>query len=416
MRVGTTVRTCTKCGRELSAAAPYCPGCGMRQSDRVEGATSSTSSLNHHPTSSARLAMANIGGASALAWLDDWVTQRLRLDPATRIQLPTLLCESGEEFYGALFKDEALTPAQMTALLKAELEAARSHAASGGGIWGVFLANQGCLLNGWLYQQVFGLKKAANALNDARVKPMITATAAHEKWGHGFLSSMTALGKETKDLHAERWRHARNFPEQTTNTPEGLLLRERWHAVFGSTRYAEEGWATWIERLVTREQKSEERAAPDFKQLSVVARKAGGADAEGALTALLDPAQPPDTATQGMAWWEEQEAALTSAFEAAFGQPPRYVVGHALCRLIEQRAGEQGVVTSLLIAGNLRLNLAGMGVSDLKDIVLQNPALNMNRRLAAIAHLPLSPKLNPTTLARLAHDQLGFATPEGLPS
>ncbi|MBT3381351.1 MAG: hypothetical protein HN976_43560 [Lentisphaerae bacterium] len=343
----------------------------------------------------------------------------------TNADLPTLLCETAEEFYGAIFGDEPLSETQLGSLLDHQVEEARRDALNGGGIWGLFLPHRGCLLNGWLYARIFGAEPPAAVLEHAQAFPHIIRTAAHEKWGHGFLSTATALGRETQSLHVDRYRYAQGFPEATVTTPEGLVLREKWHAVFSATRFAEEGWSTWVEHLALNHgtefapvaPKTEETAAELAETMSKKTSEGlSVSEAAKAIRALLNPGTPPADAMRAMACLEQAEEALTPGFVEVFGQPPRYVLGYAVCRMLCERFGEACVPVALVLAGNVTYAIERISVSDLQHVVTANDSMNVNRRLAALAHLPVNPsgKSSPGEFGQVAHELLGFAVPESL--
>ena len=429
---------CPKCGREVSAGAFYCPGCGARRkpagSASSAGVGAMAKSANVVPVSARvggapgaasgmgdRLpAKAEIRGVPEIAAVERSLAKALNLDLyGVGWNVPTSLCETGEEFYGALLEHEALSRVQWEDVLDRQLKEAEADASRGGGIWGVFLGGRGCLLNGWLYQRVFKLKSTEDALRDERVFPAMVGTAIHEKWGHGFLGATTALGREAGGLQLDRYRYARLFPKQIVNTPEGVLLAEKWSAVFAATRYADEGWATWVEQqaatLVDAGRPPKPPLTPDTFG-SAAASEGLPKDTPVAARMLLDPAVPPAEAQQAMAWWEEAEGALEEAFAARWGQSPRYVVGFALCSLLAARFGRTCVPAALAIAYNVTYGIEGTSVSDLKSVVVRDASLNVNRRLAALAHLPVreGTEMTPDRLARLAHESMGYAVPREL--
>jgi hypothetical protein len=364
-------------------------------------------------------------GDSRLTQMDRWLGQRLGLETALpHLQEPTILSETAQEFYGSLLAGEPLSADQWKRLLERQVLEARETAGRGGGIWGAFLAGQACLVNGWLFKSVFELDQARQALADSRTAPLILGTVAHEKWGHGFLSALTSLGAEVRQVHLDRLRYARLFSGFQVTTPEGVILREKWRAVYNATRFAEEGWATWIENLVKRDFApptgvADADHAPWMANFAVPELRFGQlVSAQKAMLTLFDANRSPDEAKSAMATIEQAEEELTPYFLGQYGRPPRYVIGYGLCWMIERRFGERNVPTALMLAGNVVYGLATQGVSDVANVIATSPDLNVNRRLAAIAHLPLAdaPELDRAGFARACHDKLGLNLPPNLKS
>lgn len=370
-------------------------------------------------------AMAALNQNPLFAKLDDWLGQRLGLSRQRALrQLPTVFCETGEEFYGALFLDEPIPPAVLQELMAAQLLEAEAHADAGGGIFGVFLGAHGCYVNGWLYQRLHNLEHATDALRQPAILPAVIGTAAHEKWGHGFVATCTALGKESTELQLDRCRYARAFPRLTVTTPEGRLMQEKWSLVFMASRFLEEGWASWVDQYVSQHLtellpgiKSDARPqlpGPD----ELIAASSGwfGPAWHDAVRLLLEPQNAPAQAVAAMAWLEAHEAEIEASMGVMFQRPPRYVIGHALCVRLTEIWGAELLPSIIVLAANVRYDLSKNSVSDLQRIVLEDPALNVNRRLAALGQLTPPAGANGRTaagLAQTAREQLGFGIPEG---
>ncbi len=448
--MATLTGLCPACGRELSRAARYCPGCGSKVATLQESPPPPAAAVPPAPPSApapappvlspslaadlAKLpipappppilpALVDMRGDPRLNRMDRWVMDRLGLGAAAQsFKEPTILSETAQEFYGALLSGEPLSAGQWKALLEQQLKDARENAERGGGVWGAFLAGQGCLVNGWLFKEIYGLGQARDALSDPRTAGLALGTVAHEKWGHGLLSAVTALGAETRQMQADRLRYARLFAGFQVTTPEGVILREKWRAVYHATRFAEEGWATWIEKLV-RQGYAVPGAASAPAQAQWLAgfavpelRLPNLAAAQQALLILFDARRRPEEAKSAMAVLEQTEEELTPYFLAQYGRPPRYVIGYGLCWMVERRFGERNVPAALILAGNVVYGLATQGASDVANVIASSPDLNVNRRLAAIAHLPRTdaPDLAPRDFARACHDLLGINIPANL--
>ena len=366
-----------------------------------------------------RPGMVEMRGDTRLTQMDQWLGETLGLTPVVQqFREPILFSETPQEFYGSLLSGEPLSEGQWQTLLEQQLREARETAGRGGGVWGAFLAGQSCLINGWLFKAVFGLKQAREAITDERTADLVLSTVAHEKWGHGFLSAMTALGVEVRQVHLDRLRHARLFSSFQVTTPEGVILREKWRAVYNATRFAEEGWATWVENVV-RQGCAAKGVAPvrqaewlaDFIVPELRGREWPAV--RQAMLVLFDATRPPEEAKVAMATLEQAEDELTPDFMSQYGRPPRYILGYGLCWMIERRFGRWNVPAALLLAGNVVYGLATQGVSDVVNVIAASPDLNVNRRLAAIAHLPVAdaPELSRHDFANACQTHLGIIIP-----
>lgn len=419
------LQRCAGCGREVGVGAHFCPGCGRRlrsapvspASARPATPTIRPGRPTNPPVRSAagkRFAMTDLKRSPVLGQVDEWIRSELGLGHAEAFaNLPTVLCETAEEFYGALFMTEPLSAVQWKELLDQEVAAANQQAREGGGTFGVFLPGQGCLVNGWLFQQLFGLAKASDALSDPASRQHAIGTAVHEKWGHGYISTHGALGGEAQSLSLDRYRYARSFPKLSVTTPEGVVLEQKWSALFSATNFAEEGWATWIERHVL----SGFAGATAARRGSLEEVDTSGLPDEAAvsLREVLDDGVSVADATAAMGRIERAAAALNPWFEERFGQPAPYVLGYEICKSIERRFGSACVAPAVLIAMNVTYSLATISVSDLLQVVTSDSRMNVNHRLVALLHMPASDVVRtPEGLARCAHDQLGFSIPQEL--
>lgn len=441
---------CPQCGREVSCAALYCPGCGFKFATQHPIQKPSPDSCSGKPLSSISNdelindksispdasiplpspappiipEMVELRSDSRFIQIDQWIVDRLKIDfIAQPFNEPTILSETAQEFYGMLLAGEALSEAQWNILLEQQLREAKKNAERGGGIWGAYLAIQGCFINGWLFKTIFNLENARDAITDTRTIPLLFGTVAHEKWGHGFFSSATSIGNETRELHFDRLRYARLFSNYQVNTPDGVILREKWKAVYNATRFVEEGWATWIESLVRQDLASGliEVKKPQGQwaiNLSVQELSSGySISAQQALMNLLDTNHPdPEKAKEAMAVLEKSEDELTPIFIARYDRLPRYIIGCALCRMIAQRFGELNVPLAIVLAGNVTYRTSTQSVSDILNFITKSPDLNVNRRLAAIAHLPINDNrfISKQEFAQECHNRLGISIPKKL--
>jgi hypothetical protein len=138
--------------------------------------------------------------------------------------------------------------------------------------------------------------------------------------------------------------------------------------------------------------------------------------AQQALQALFDPRVSPEQAKAAMAVVEQAEDELTPLFTAQYGRPPRYVIGYGLCWMIQRRFGDANVPVALMLAGNVVYGLETQGASDVANVIASSPDLNVNHRLAAIAHLPVKDNLalGRREFVTACQDRLGLNIPPAL--
>ena len=191
--------------------------------------------------------------SSLLSLVDTWTfeqfeLERLRAEP---LGAPTIYCESLEEFYGSFFAYRNMSAQEQARGVREESEQARAALASGGGaVLGVNWPGRGCFLNGEAFARMYKKRDAADALRSPDTFPHILSTAVHEKLGHGLLTEFTTRGKEIRSVHLEQHEVARHFLRRKSDDPRDALLQDKWNLLLTTSKFAEEGFSTWMESQV----------------------------------------------------------------------------------------------------------------------------------------------------------------------
>ena len=382
--------------------------------------------------------------SSLLRLVDQWTFEQFDLHrlQAGAIASPTVFCESLEEFYGSFFAYRTMSPEEQARGVREEADRARKALAAGGGaVLGVNWPGRGCFLNGEAFARMHGKRDAQQALRDADSFPHILSTAVHEKLGHGLLTEFTTRGKEIRSVHLEQHEVARHFLRRKSDDPREALLQDKWNILLTSSKYAEEGFATWMEAEVLgyAELKVQGGARVDeatdglaetanIYPVDWVVEKLREQEHEAldeladavAFLAAAGPAQRrevsqymagafPHTDLAATAW--ERDEALDQLSQSIFGQPLHYVVGYTMIEKLEHKFGASCVPFALALAGNVSYGLDGLSNSDLRMALEQNPQLRMDVRLALLGTLDGVPKNDPDALYEAARRELSLTPP-----
>jgi hypothetical protein len=385
-------------------------------------------------------AQVSMGNADVLQRLDAVMWQSFGLGsvfPAAPLgRYPVVYCETLEEFFAPMLADEDISDSTRQDVLAASVADAEAYAdAHRGGVFGVNLPGRGCYVNGWLFGFIHDMSPRA-ALQDAGVFPTIMETVCHEKLGHGFIAELTAVGREKTQLGLWRFDWARSFGLRTVDTPRSALLVQKHALVHESSKFTEEGWATWIEQLMgwlaaqyglINRNRMPERLGAKYRLedvatlLDALAAHAPIETPRGVVEQLSEATHlllvDADPKTVGallpaMQVWQQQAQRFDEAFLEMFGQPALYVLGYLLFRRLEARLGWQNLPYAVAIAGNVTYDLEAISVSDLAGLLFGDPRLNVDARLALLGSLRLEPHHGPNVLAQQARAVLNLAVPE----
>jgi len=385
---------------------------------------------------------------SLLARIDEWAFEDLDLHRLLSgpIAAPTVYCETFEEFFASFYAFQELSPEEQARSVQLQAEAARQSLEDGGGaIFGVNWPGHGCFLNGEAFAQAHDKGSAAEALRCPETFPRILATAVHEKLGHGLLAECTARGRDLRSVHLEQHEVARQFLRRKSDDPRHALLEDKWTTLLVTSKYSEEGFATWMEshtlnvarrRIAAGETVDEpvqalESGAHTYPAVEVVKRlrkhreaaNAGLADAIEFLAQAgpdrrdrliqLMSGELPHTELQ--AFGCERDQAFDALFGELFGQPMHYVVGYVLVEKLQRKFGARSVPFALALAGNVAHGLETISNSDLRIALETTPMLRMDVRLAALGTLEGVERDDPEALFAMARRELSMTPPQLLP-
>jgi len=355
-----------------------------------------------------------------------------RYYPTDRLTYPTIFCETLEEFYQPMLADYNISPQAKEVELKRLIADGRKTAQdlNGGGIMGYLLPGRGCFLNGWLF--VYGRDIAPkDAFQDASLLSRILTTAVHEKLGHGFLSSYSALGQVKTKLGLMQIELASRFGLRTSDDPISSLRVRQHNLIYSVSVFLEEGWSTWIETYLgqlmpeasVHPRYNLQQVMEALKKLTV--ENSGDGDntkneelqalLQGALTILfLDPEAniaELHAAVMILQLVNQQYAMETMT---VLGQPLIYAVGSLLMSQAEANLGSVCVPYAALIAANILFNFDEISLSDLGTLLSTDPSLHPDARLAAISRIKLEKPDSIKELAQRAQAELSFSVPQSL--
>lgn len=347
-------------------------------------------------------ARVDLTGDAGLRSVDDLFVETFQLrQHLANINLfyPTVYAETLDEFFAPLGEEMDLSPEAKAAVLNnLQADAERTARETRGGIFGVNLPGRGCLLNGWLFAYGRGYAPR-NALTDSQVLSRILATLAHEKLGHGFITEFTALGAEKKRVGLARLDLAKCFDVRAMDSPAATLLAQKHALVHTVSQLTEEGWATWVEhflmpRLVGAEPRPPHTLDAILRALDQLASDKStremAAQIRQALNVLfIAPSPALDDLHRAIIALHQTAPLLEDFFFRAIGQPLPYAVGYLLIEKLAANLGWLCAPYAMMIAANLQYDLDKTSVSDLERLVVTNPRLNVDSRLAMLGAIKL---------------------------
>ena len=367
-------------------------------------------------------AQVNLAGSGDLRQLDNHFLNLFKLAkayPSNLFNYPTVYCETLEEFFTPIFNQIDISPQARQVELARWIEEAQQKAP--GGIFGLNLPGMGCYLNGWLFVYGRDIPPRA-ALQDQELLPYVLATAAHEKLGHGFLSTYSALGSVKTRLGLTQVEIAQKFGLRSADDPVTRLRREQNDLLFLISQLVEEGWATWIETFLsatTFKSGKHPRHSLDAVVGAVKELPSEPGDLRDvqnvllwALSVLFVPQDVPlEALHQAVQIIDLLGSKLDEFFMTALRQPLRYAVGELLLTQAEANLGWACVPYVVLAAANVSFDPKQIGLSDLRELILKDPRLHPDARLAALSRIHLETPGSVSELARRAESELSFSVP-----
>ncbi|MCU0484847.1 MAG: hypothetical protein MUC85_01930 [Anaerolineales bacterium] len=343
--------------------------------------------------------------------------------PISRLDYPTVFCETLEEFFSAILQDADLSAEARQAALEQMVGEAKEQAKKGG-TYGVNIPGRGCYLNGWLLAQNQPVTPL-QALSIPSVMQHTLMVAAHEKLGHGFLSAYSALGQAKARLGSTLIEIASQFGLRQADDPISALRRDQANLLGFTSQLVEEGWATWIEsyiaanllevgqhprhshlmivEAITRLPKQIEEVER-IRELLMYAMHTLFLKENASMEELLD----------GVRIITLVGGGLDDYFGHALGQPLRYAVGELLMAQAEANLGAGAVPYAALIAANVTIDPSQVSLADLRELFSRDPRLNADARLAALCCLKLQEPGSVRELAQQAASVYSFSIPPEL--
>ncbi|OGL43853.1 MAG: hypothetical protein A2161_19075 [Candidatus Schekmanbacteria bacterium RBG_13_48_7] len=341
----------------------------------------------------------------------------------------TMYCETLEEFFEPFAEMLNVSAAQKKKIIQSWVKKSRDQAMQGG-FFGVNFPGQGCYINGWLYGTIHNMSAKA-ALKDPKIRPEIYRTVAHEKLGHGFITSFSLSGKEKSSIHMEKINIANRFNLQLADSPEDFLLNQKWNLILNSSKFVEEGWATWVENFMDHcistgkpedyipRHYSFETLANVLTQLvesetNPVVAQAGNDCIEGLDKILSGRFDSIENVQETMIKLEQAESVIENSIISSMGQSFRYVFGYLLMVKAAYNLGWMALPYAVTVACNVTFNLDKLSVSDLEKTVRENPKLNVNTRFVLISMIKVTKKNDIQTMLQKIEEQLSFVIPTNL--
>lgn len=336
---------------------------------------------------------------------------------------PTTYCETVREYAEPIIADIPMSDERRAQALD-ELTAAAEAGAQVPFMQslGVHIPGVGCFINGWLIAGHLGITPREVLESDEGYARIVT-TASHEKWGHGFITELTTLGREKSSVQLGKIHLADQFEIRTVDTPDHARLSEQWRIIFYASNYVEEGYATWIERYLAEriaelQPAAAERLryAPAFAVDDLITRLSGvsnGAAAARAIARLFSLESP------GMSEIHEAMSGMTDAaaqmgeneFAQVVGLPAPYAVGFCIVNQIAARQGRKVVPYAVATACNVQYGLGSISNQDLENYVGSHPELNVNTRLAAMMYVSPGEPNDILGFLKRVKDEAGLAAP-----
>lgn len=365
----------------------------------------------------------NLGGSTPLRELDAAFAGFFNLGSyyhTMALSYPTVYCESLEEFFTPLVESLNLSPqARERELNRLIVDVEETAHQTGGGVFGYHLPGVGCYLNGWLFVYGRGLSPH-DALEHPELLLRVVGTAAHEKLGHGFLSTYSALGRVKSELGITLLETARRFGLRHVDNPVDSLRRAQAQVLGMASQLVEEGWATWVEQFMLQEKPSEYPLSTILEAVKrVPARSREPEETRNALLIALHTLFGEERSgfsdiLQAVMIIEVLGSDLDDYFSSILGRPLRYVVGESLFRQAAANLGPVCVPYVALIAANIHIDPQVISLSDLREMLSTQPRLNPDARLAVLSRLLLESKNDVSELARRAESELSFSVPNEL--
>ena len=362
----------------------------------------------------------DISSEQSLAALDDIMEADFELQRylgASMAEYPTVYCETPREYVEPIIADIPMPDTQREELLhEIEQAAETGRMPSILQSLGVHIPGVGCFINGWYMAREAGVSPT-QLLESPDGYAQVVTTASHEKWGHGFISELTALGHEKKSVQLGMHHIADRFSVRTVDTPDHARLSEQWEILFYASNFVEEGFATWIEHYLGRRIASQPLAAPTFTVETITAALQNSPGCAPWIEALTGLFNPPEVSMEAIHEAMNRIGQLANdqetgeLFTRAVGLPAPYAVGCAIVDQIARRQGPKCAPYAIATAANLQYGLANISNHDLRNYVDTHPNLNVDTRLALMMFMSEGAQGDVSNFLSRVRDELGLTPP-----
>lgn len=385
--------------------------------------------------------MVNLSGSNWLRKVDDVFVEAFRLRdyyPTYRLDYPSSICETPEEFYGLIWEDDDLSATNRQLKVQAMVqEAAQLARDSDGraGIFGVNLPGKGCYLNGWLIAYNSGFSPL-DILRQEALRRRALKTAVHEKLGHGFLTAYSAMGQAKSRLGLEKLDRAEHFKFRPAEDPLSSLRTAQWSLFHRASVYLEEGWSSWLDGHLPALVEGKEAPSTSSITLADVLNAIGlvgnahgpqFGEAKAAelgispqlLEELLTILQILFGGENAQLWMIQRailaageiEGVLDQALAGRLPLPFRYILGALLFDQARRNLGVRCLPYAALIAANVDYNFDKVSLTDMSQLVANDARLHPDTRLAALSGMKLVTPGSVAELAERAVSELNFLAP-----
>jgi hypothetical protein len=305
-------------------------------------------------------------------------------------------------------------------------------------VYGMNLPGIGFFINGHCFSYIFGIDSFHSIKENDEAYAAFLETVAHEKLGHGFIDLFTAYGKDIQKIKITNRLLSELFYYKKFDTPEGELSHEKWEILYHSTKFTQEGYASWIERyaLLEMKKKSEFKYIP-FKRIdlntissilkiphkfettnefieniSVFDEISNGLEKIFKEDVEFDKSIIPQTIRLLNDYGEDIDKLIRA--EHPSWQGHAYEFGYLLMKKIEKKFGLFCVPLAVQIACNVKYGIDSISNTDLYRMVYEKPHLNIDTRLAKLSCLPEPEEISKNNIeyfSKQTRELLNFALP-----
>lgn len=157
------------------------------------------------------------------------------------------ICTTLSDFLTPLHEAEyAATGATRHEMIESGASELAQNVRDGGPVeWGYFLPHRGAFINAWGIAYGKGVLPVDFAQTEEG-RFHLFSVAAHELFGHGFITTGSPVGLADRLLSAEQQDWIARFSQPGPDDPAATLAKRRRELVARRMRFTDEGFATWL--------------------------------------------------------------------------------------------------------------------------------------------------------------------------